>query len=826
MRARPYYERDRAEAHRALRADAQMCTSLPTRLRCKGGPAAGDAMCSFLEKQKQSGFVGSTLVDTMRVCTPKDVDFEKLVFGAGEMLQNQGDASKDALAAGAALTGKSHAPVIQVKNGLEWMLGDAVAMGVYFTERGVQLFQHGRPICIDACASGTQSKQGGDGKTGGYGDGMKTGANDITAFGYSLQFIFRGYDEEHPRRVLRWKWRSEVPDNFRETHLVVRIEVEDRPTDEVGESATEFDADVPTMVTEITSSNPAMVATLHEAFAAALRRFQWLLYEEVEDVEGRTVAKENWGSWRHACTFSPVVDYINSHNQVYSLRVEPTRMRFLVGGVFYEARSLAVGMPPTLVVEVPGRGIFDKPPEEYKVFRNQLRDLDDSLASNFVVEQAQAFMDDEALEKCVTDAFLPLLEGGSSVLLDDHTGGNLVFDLIKYLHCRLRPMLLYRKLLPENATEKQREETREVCRTAICASKQDCQQVKYLKKIIDGGLVVVVDPRNVSTHLFHVRSPASLQNSAANVALDKADAGMRGFSGPSSSLKPAIDYVSDDNVIAVRVSFENGDYEPYNFRSGNVIVYYSRFDDTPRTVPEIFPPLFRDTEDEARRCFAFALNFQSNKMRRLSFAKRVKRAIEAAKSGKEFDIGFSKKRKPGDSSDSSDDEEKRPSKKPKVQNRPQPAAPTEALRSVGMGTRQPATNGSGAPDPLPQKCLSQVWSSKVGMYYAEGEKEPEPSEKKRIRLRVFNEALEEVRDSQEVGNCVVYASWSPGADWDGLHFASSGLCLVNLAPSKQTKAERAVTIMHELSHSKTTAHDVVFVEELQRRVGLLLERHV
>ena len=150
----------------------------------------------------------------------------------------------------------------------------------------------------------------------------------------------------------------------------------------------------------------------------------------------------------------------------------------------------------------------------------------------------------------------------------------------------------------------------------------------------------------------------------------------------------------------------------------------------------------------------------------------------------------------------------------------------QALRTAGVAARQPATNSGGAPDPLPQKCLSQVWSDKNSMYYAEGEEEPEPSEKKEARLRIFNEALAEVRDSQDVGNCVVYASWSPGADWDGLHFASSGLCLVNLAPSRQTKAERATTILHEISHSKTTAHDVVFVNELQRRVGLLLERHI
>ena len=807
---------------RAAPRRAQMSLTLPPRLRRKGGPAVRDAVRAFTEKQKETGFVGSTIVDTMRVCLPKQVDFEKLVFAAGELLQNQGDASKDALAAGAALVGKSHAPVRQVENGLEWMLGDAVAMGVYFTERGVELFQHGRPICIDACASGTQSKQGGEGKTGGYGDGMKTGANDITAFGYGLQFSFRGYDEEHSRRAMRWRWLAEVPENFRETHLVVRIEEEDRPADEPGPPAGEFDADVPTMVTEIAASDPEMVATLHEAFAAALRRFQWLLYEETEDPEGRTVAKEGWGSWRHACTFSPVVNYINSHDQAYSLGREPTRMRFLVGGVFYEARSLAAGMPPTLVVEVPGRGIIDKPPEEHKVFRNQLRDLDDSLASDFVVQQVAAFMADEALEERVTAAFLPLLEGGSSLLLESSNGGNLTCHLINNFHSKLRPMLLYRKLLPENATEKQREETRRVCRTAICASKQHCQQVKYLKKIIDDGLVVVVDSRKVNTHLFYVNFPSALQNGAADAALRKAKDGVRGFAGSDSSLEPAIDYVSDGSVVAVRVSFEKGDYEPYHFRSGNVIVYYSRLADTPRTVSEIFPPLFRDTEDEARRCFAFSLHFQSNEVRDYSFGKRVKKAVEAAKSGKDFNIGKKKKRKSGDSSDSSDEEEKRPSKKPKVQNQPQPAAPPAALRSAGMGTRQPATHSGGAPDLLPQKFLSQVWSDKVGMYYAQGEKEPEPSAKKKIRLRVFNEALEEVRDSQDVGNCVVYASWSPGADWGGLHFASSGLCLVNLAPSKQTKAERAVTILHELSHAKSTAHDVVFVDELQRRVGLLL----
>ena len=812
-------------------------STLPSRLQTNGGDVVRDATRAFLEKQKETGFVGSTVVDTMRVCLPKaidglvqndcqDADFQALVFALTEMCQNQADASKDALAAGAALAGKSHAPVRQGKNGLEWMLGDSVAMGVYFNERGVQLFQYGRPIRIDACASGTQSKQDGEGKTGGYGDGMKTGANSITAFGYSLQFSFRGYDEERPRRELRWRWLAEVPENFSETHLVVRIEEEGPPPKHADDPDADFDADLPTMVTEVAASDSQRVAALHSACAAALRRFQWLLYEDAKDPEDRTVAKEGWGSWRHACTFSPVVDYISSHDQAYCLRVEPACMRFLVGGVFYEARSIAAGMPPTLVVEVPGRGILDKPPKEHMLFLNMLRNLDDSLASRFVVKQAAAFMADEALEARVTDAFLPLLEGGSSVLLEDSRGGNLSCHLINHFHSKLRPMLLYRRLLPENATEQQRAETREVCRTAICASKQDCQQVKYLKKIIDGGLVVVVDSRKVNTHLFYMHSPSSLQHDAARAALSKAAAEARGFSGPSCSLKPAIDYVSEGNVVAVRVSLEKGDCEPYHFRSGNFIVYYSRVADAPRTVSEIFPPLFRDTEDEARRCFAFSLHFQSNGMRDLSFAKRVKRAIEAAKSGKDFDIGKKKKRKPGDSSDSSDEEEKRPSKKPKVQNQPQPAAPPAALRSAGMGTRQPATHGGGAPDLLPQKFLSQVWSEKVGMYYAEGEKEPEPSEKKKIRLRVFNEALEEVRDSQNVGSCVVYASWSPGADWDGLHFASSGLCLVNLAPSKQTKAERAATILHELSHSKTSAHDVVFVDELQRRVGLLLERHI
>ena len=109
-------------------------------------------------------------------------------------------------------------------------------------------------------------------------------------------------------------------------------------------------------------------------------------------------------------------------------------------------------------------------------------------------------------------------------------------------------MLLYRKLLPENATEKQREETRSACLTAICASKENRQRVRYLKEIIDGGPVVTL--RNPNTYLFYMHTPYSLQNEAANAAVRKAQDEVHGFSGPSCALKPAIDYVSDGTVTA------------------------------------------------------------------------------------------------------------------------------------------------------------------------------------------------------------------------------------------------------------------------------------
>ena len=411
--------------------------SAKERIPLMGGKEMREGLAEEFAKQVETGFIISGTetkqVDIMRECSEagEAADAAKMKFAAGEVAQNWADFPRSLLTLAAELAKSTHAPVRRVANGLEWTLRDKVIIGIYYTDKGVELVQPGRPITLDACTSGTKSKVKNGKGIGGYGDGMKTAFQTLCAAGYDATFTFRGFDDEDATRVMTWEWKSAVPQDYTESHLVVDISAshEEEPVD----------CDMPTMVTAINATRGASVEALHRAFTDALCRFQWLLFEVKDDPEGRTISTPEHGSWRHASTFHPVVDCIVPG---HSVTMPHSRMKCCVQGVFYECQAIADCMPADLVVTFPGRGMLHNPPEEIKLFNNMLREPNCNNVGWAFGWQFDAFMkiateegDEkkrEEMKKLLVKAFWPLLHGGTSLLMRHGRVGQLMQHIIQY----------------------------------------------------------------------------------------------------------------------------------------------------------------------------------------------------------------------------------------------------------------------------------------------------------------------------------------------------------------------------------------------------------
>eukprot|EP00966_Prymnesium_polylepis_P001494 34401-Prymnesium_polylepis.2 len=226
----------------------------------------------------------------------------------------------------------------------------------------------------------------------------------------------------------------------------------------------------------------------------------------------------------------------------------------------------------------------------------------------------------------------------------------------------------------------------------------------------------------------------------------------------------------------------------------------------------------------------------------LCMKKRVKKAISNAKKQVKFDIGDdAKKRKLEESdsdnsdsdSESSEEEEllgpRKPSAKmPKNTNVPRPvvhklavatsssmelAAPPLSSRKLGGGTSGAAMpKERHAKDTEGSCCMDQTFVDDLGIFVSDGVPF-EPPEDLNVLMQTFTEAKQLARSSFHTGSAQVYASYSPDADWRGVHHGD-GTCLINIALAT-TKEDMIGVICHEVSHEYVGPHDYRFVQYIQ-----------
>lgn len=136
------------------------------------------------------------------------------------------------------------------------------------------------------------------------------------------------------------------------------------------------------------------------------------------------------------------------------------------------------------------------------------------------------------------------------------------------------------------------------------------------------------------------------------------------------------------------------------------------------------------------------------------------------------------------------------------------------LRDGGRGTHLP--KGVHADEPEGTRCMEQVFNVKLGVFLPSEDSHDGfgPPECLQQLFEIFNEAVGMARSSFHTGRAQFFASWSPLADWLGLHH-HDGLCLINIALVR-TKADMIGVICHEMSHENESGHNVYFAKYLQR----------
>jgi hypothetical protein len=785
----------------------------------------------FLEEQEKVQFVGNTEVNTTRVVRPllpEEVSRNEsdLVFGGVEFKQNSADAMRELLKESARVNGTRSPEMRFSDDSVEWVLDDSVVLAVYFKSDCVEIFQFGRPLSLDAIGSGTQAKVGSEDNAGGFGDGLKTGVLAFLRRSCGASFEFRGYDSSGKKLV--WNWESKVCPGFNEKHLVACIS-EEEDEDEPPE--------LPTMVTRI-SFAPELRELVHRCFVTSLSRFSWLLYDYSES--HRCISAKGFGAWCKASQFScPDVTIAGN-----ALRL-PSGPLVEIGGIFYPMQSKDAA-PSHFVMRVEGRGL---PGDQFQVFNNQLREPNQSRLEHVFSRQFDAFFTRSALREKLTDAFMPLLEGGRSFVIKGNPG-----SLVRWLlySCeskkRIRDMLLFRHLSPEEWPYDEREEKaarKEVHRlvaSSVLVNHSTEAKARYLQWIADDGGVVVIDTSVANSHVFQIDSIDYMEERASEKAREIARTTSNSKCvNIDDDYRPAVDYISGKGVKVVRVAIEPPrGIKPHSFRSKNTIVYHQTGIDGPRTVKELNVH-FRTTEAESNRSTMFLLHFMSRRAEVLCLESRVKLAIRLAKEDAPYDIGEEpekeKKRKAtltdsdSDSEDTAEKMAKRLKERLKAKQQKKETKPKERVvrpkaeraEKPSSGRRKLSGGGGGGslgphmPDLPPQNCLEQEWSDNLGVFVPEDAMLDCPDELP-SRLELFEEAVTLVREAVNTGRCQIYGSWSPDADWGGLHYSEDGLCLINLALVK-SKHDMIVTVCHELSHEHARAHDVAFVNELQTTIG-------
>jgi predicted metallopeptidase len=774
--------------------------------------------------------------DTTRVIDKKLPNEEDLLFAFRELIQNAGDAVKDAVRASARAGGRSCANVVHTEEKIEWMLGDECFLGIYIEPNGVRIRQIGVPLNKSAMGSGTKSKAKEAGEAaGGFGDGLKTAAVYLVSMGACLDLHFYNFGARHS---FSWVWGSKIYDDDcdEETLGVEFVHGEERAV------PTPFPADAPIMETFVHASDPTLVNALKNACAHSLRSFVWLLYEYEADPDGYVFSAPGHGEWRRRETMSCVVDSFCG-------------VSFDMATLF-EGRSIVVasglaypfdGAPSGLVIVNPTRGI---PGDDFQIFLNHFRVVADALISGVFYRQFRAFLAIESQSEKMTEVLMPLIRGGSTFVIGASYPGYLATQALGHMdvNTKVREMLLFQRLSPAEwgangiSEAEERRQVQQRIKEVVFATKGTVEMVRWLQFLCGKSphSVVVIDPFLANQQLFRVADTQTMEFQAGRALLKEIGGNSRRARPLDNQLLAAVNYMSDGRVTVVRVVKEPGEgIMPYSFspRSDpSVIVVFQPGSNDEQILQEVCVQLqVRATLEQARRVQAFLIHFMSPEAKRKSGKDRVKHAITQAdlhlprtSSGKKRSIDEVQREEASERAEAAREQERKVQKalpkfdafklksnrpeKPPVQLFNHSEGVRDAPRALPQGGHAGASGPRAADEPEGTREIDQEWNAELGILL------PKLSDDRVVELPTnltellgnFNTAVSLLRASVHTGRCQFFASFSPNADWAGLHHAT-GDCLVNIA-FKTTVPEQLRTLVHEMAHESASHHDQRYVK--------------
>lgn len=797
-----------------------------------------------LDQQAAIGFTeeDGVVVNTTRVVLIEPANFSNSAqakeFACGEFLQNPSDFMKLALV-NKKCTGVHSEDFKQIS----WSINGVQALALTLTDTGYDIIQVGLPLSLNCIGTGTGSKvqstidpaasDAGDEActAGGFGDGSKTAFHALLYYGYTSSYLFYCFDADDMDRVIEWMCISRVFRGFTEPHMAIEV-INRRRTDDERKFTN------PTMITRVCANNPGPdVESIQAAFVRAVSRFERLMYDAMEDPRGRTISAPRFGAWKHTCTYRPKFDRLGDH--AIELPCKSNCCLVLVGGIFYQAECC--WMPKALVVEIYGNGI---PKSPMQVFNSQMRVVSISHLASVFHTQFLEFHKLKSNRERITDAFMPLLEGGSTFLVTRNVHTVAQQMLYNTDVCKtIRDMLLFRFLSPRRWGSDVKAERKAVWQRvteAVLCHDHNAERAKWYQYLRGkSGNVVVIDPYKANSQLF---SPVDMGQMAADAAKDvlrdaKGRKAMSELLEPA--LRPAIKYITKENPVqVVRVTKPPGDgILAYNFRTDindSIVVFYQAIDDPEHSVKCIQPHM-RDTDIEASRAMQFSLHFFGNQARTMSLKERVKYAVACAIKEVPYDIGDDKPikkraRESSSSSDSDSDEEREDykkrikikpiagkkgsgssSKRPPVSNLPRDKVPT--MKKLPSGMSGVGGDGRPAVDVEDSATCALAWSDTHNVFLPDGGSPFDIPSSLPSTLEKFCRSIDFLREKVNVGQCQFFPAYAPGETWAGLH-KHGGMCLINLAYRTDAGGIIGVAI-HEVAHEASSHHDLLHGREMQ-----------
>ena len=593
------------------------------------------------------------------------------------------------------------------------------------------------------------------------------------------------------------------------------------------------------------------------------------------------------GSWRHTDCFEPVVDEIAPGYPV-SAKARCAQVRTIAGGCWYPLEAMSANnTPQSVCIDIPGNGMRNEDVYTvYTVFNGPLREVCDSNMRTIVLAQFDAFWaavesGNRDLEKQLVKFFMPLLRGGKSLMMN---GKGVPGVFICITQCptrssRVCTLLLTHVLAGDRPSAKKLASARDQARNATLAcSSSGVEKASYLKDIIDGGSVVKIDLAVANPSIFKVAPIEILEQKAAVKAIEES----RKKRSPKARFMPkvldkAVKYIAgDERVLVMRITSDVSGHKPYNFlfkfSDLTAIVYHldPRIPDGIETIEAIHCH-FRWSDEVVTRASHLYLQLMSNSVKGKIIKDRIQIAIEKARRNARFDVGSdeeeeedeAKKRKKkeeeedsGDESDSSTSSKSssssellQPSKKPRkeekgvstsvgplkydkdepiVAPRVHGSAPMPGLKSVGSGSSSAPTRtpGTHAPDLLATIGVKQTFAEHLGYFVASDRQPPlELTQEMKRRKEIFEEARSIALSARDFGNVKAFPSWTPDpCDWFGMYYPDSNMALINLAADGIEMWHMLDVMCHELAHIKYSAHDVRFMDEMEKNSAAVMRQ--